>query len=407
MKSLFFGFLEAIQDQEQILSYSRKGLQNQSSNYQYNFIKGLEAYKDVKESEVYALPSFGSFLISYKKLIIHKKEWVYEKSAYHSPSFLNLPLIKQVFWLASVLNYLLNLDKRDKRFLIHFYSIHPVWFLVNYFLKIKNFDQRILIIPDLPNWVLSSIEKTNLISNLKMKLFKKLLSSFNGYVVVNENIAKRLSLKKYTVIDGFVNEKTLKQTKKSVNLKYSNSMNKEIIFLYAGNMGMEFGINDLVKAFLESKQNIKLYLFGDIRDKNLINIINNSNKISFFGYISKEKLEHYYNITDAFIIPRNPMLFVNKYSHPSKVYEYLTYFKPVLMYKFENIFLDSVDIVYYFNRHHFEAITDGIKKFASSFENKPTNSDSYQKTYSFLLNKLPSAQIERHLNLIKSWQNCL
>lgn len=406
MKSLFFGFLEAIQDQEQILSNSRKGLQNQSSNYQYNFIKGLETYKDVKESEVYALPSFGSFLISYKKLIIHKKEWVYEKSAYHSPSFLNLPLIKQVFWLASVLNYLLNLDKRDKRFLIHFYSIHPVWFLVNYFLKIKNFDQRILIIPDLPNWVLSSIEKTNLISNLKMKLFKKLLSSFNGYVVVNENIAKELILEKYSVIDGFVNEKTLNHNKKSINLKGSNLKNKEIVFLYAGNMGKEFGIYDLVQAFLESKLNIKLLLFGDIRDKNLIRIINNSNKICFFGYISKENLENYYNISDAFIIPRNSILFVNKYSHPSKIYEYLTYFKPLLMYKFENIFLESLDLIHYFKDNHPKPISDGIKRFASSFENESTISNFYSNTYSFLLNKLPSAQIEQHLNLINSLQNC-
>lgn len=401
MNSVFFGFLESLEEEQFVLLNSKKGLQNQARNYQYSFIEGLTINQNIISSNVIGLPSFGSYLISFKKLIIPSKKWIHNNSNFTSPGFLNFPIIKQINWFFFLVFYIRNLKYNKSKLITHFYSINPIWFLYSILLKFHGINNRVIIITDLPLFITEETKNKSLLHKVRFFFLKKSLKLFSHFVVVNENIARVLEIKKYTVIDGFVSEDLLNE---NINLRHTNIIQKDLdyvpTFLYAGNMEIEFGIIDLIQAVLKSNLNFKLLLFGSTTNQDIISLIKQTNKIEYFGYISNTKLKEYYKITDAFIIPRSQRLNLNKYSHPSKLYEYMSYLKPILMYKLDSISKLDRDMFLFFNEHSEEPIKEGIEFYLKSYNLKYNNYKIEMKKYLYLKSKSPNNQLTIHLNSV-------
>lgn len=108
-------------------------------------------------------------------------------------------------------------------------------------------------------------------------------------------------------IDSFQKISIAKQDLKSkLNLK-----SNDFIFLYVGRFDEEKGSYELIKAFKKiNDKNLKLLLVGKIEpgfknkyQQKILKEINEDSRIIACGYVDRETLSSYYNISDVVVIP--------------------------------------------------------------------------------------------------------
>jgi glycosyltransferase involved in cell wall biosynthesis len=244
-----------------------------------------------------------------------------------------------------------------------------------------------MIITDLPRIVNIKMKYSNK-RGLRFNLYQRLYSNFNKYVYITQEINKftSQSQKDYVVIDGFINTPS--------NKPLSIDIGKKTI-LYAGTLDLIYGISNIIEvAKLLHDENIEFLIFGYTKAEELISEMNNLSNLKFHGFSELTELKSYYENTDAFIIPRPLDLANNNYSNPSKLYEYLSYNKPIIINDLPSI-PEDIKSILLINKNKEKPVIgfyEIIKNLLAGNVNQKDSSDVIYK-------RTPSNQIKRYLDL--------
>lgn len=102
-------------------------------------------------------------------------------------------------------------------------------------------------------------------------------------------------------------------------------------FLFTGGFGAYGGINQLIDAFRDIKNNdIELIICGKGEDGVIKLAAANDKRIQFMGMVPELELEKQCRLADVFVNPRPDSRPENRHNFPSKLFEYLAYGKPII-----------------------------------------------------------------------------
>ncbi len=209
--------------------------------------------------------------------------------------------------------------------------------------------RRICVVTDLPENIIHK--------NLSLKVHNHVMHSATDYILLTEQMAPavdKTGKKPAVVVEGVSDAESGAEgfcAKKNTGRR---------VVMYAGSLNRQYGIADLVGAFIRvHKENeiLKIYGSGDYEDE--IRAISQKNRaVCFFGSCpNKEVLEAEYS-ADLLVNPRSTKGEYTKYSFPSKVMEYMSTGTAVLMARLPGIPSEYYDYCLTFD----DAAPDGLSE---------------------------------------------
>ena len=343
--------------EKEFIKKSRVGLSAAANTFQNNLVKGLAA-NDIFFRIVHT-PPFAPFP-QYKQLVIPSETTTICGVSAEQIGYINLPVIKQ--WIRTakykkaVTRWIKNTEG-EKCILV--YSLYLPFEKVLKYVK-RRFPEvkTLLICTDLP-CEFGILPKNPIKAFLYNQYGKKTLSYgeyIDSYVLLTDQMKNPLKAqnKPYVVVEGIADS--------TAALNQTEIPSEEKILLYTGSLNHAFGIADLVDAFekIESS-NYRLWICGAGEcEKHIVEAAKRDSRITFFGYVDKEKIAELQSKATVLVNPRKNEGEYTKYSFPSKTMEYMLSGKPVLMYKLDGIPDEYDDYLYYFSGTSIEQIAKGI-----------------------------------------------
>lgn len=353
-------FLGSFFSDDRIIEVKRDSIgaiSNANNLLQRNMIIGLNNL--VEELEVITLPNIGAYPKRYKKLTFRSSITSYEKTKQYTLGFLNLPVIKHISRLISLLKYFReNNLPCDEKFVIYIYDLELAFLLFIFFIKSRYSQVHIcLIVPDLPGMTGDS---RSFLGKIRTKITKKITNTSLSYVdsfsLISENMINKLNVaeKPFTVIEGIYNENLERENTKSHLVKDTFNL------FYSGALDKRNGVLNLVSAFkLIENEKYRLYIAGDGELKDFIlTEQDKDSRIIYLGQLCHDDVIKYQNESTLLINPRQPIEEFTYYSFPSKTMEYFASGIPTIMYRLPGVpveyfnyctVLDDMSIVSLYN----------------------------------------------------------
>lgn len=333
MKIFFIGGLFTEKQKELIENSSFGVVQNAANVLQSNILKGLvEVHPNV---ELINLPFVGSYPKRFNKIYFPPtKETIFKDLTVVGLGFINLSFLKYFTRFIALFKKLV-LDKEINNNFIVIYSFHFPFIMAAVLAKkiIHSNSKICLIVPDLPEYMSG---KGNFLYN-KLKKYeiyfgKFFLPHIDCYILLTNDMSKKLrvSPERYIVIEGVANLQDYEKP---------SYINKEKYIFYSGTLAERYGIKELVDAFLELKpKHYQLWICGDGDSLNYIEkkSITDSG-IKYLGQLPREEVIELQKNATVLVNPRRPEGEFTKYSFPSKIMEYMTSGRPVVMHKLPGI----------------------------------------------------------------------
>lgn len=388
MRYLFIGNMDELSKEYRL--NKRSIPQNQMTRFQMSFLDGLIDNVGNHNVEAVSLPLFGSFLISNSKFLSKKKNLNHRGINLSSPFFINLPLLKNVFWSYFILKKIRLIRKNYEVVNIIFCSITNNSLIYPLMFRKKNNIIFTVIIVDLPKHVNASLYFHNF-RNFRLNFFKRSVNRFDKFIFITDQINQLLNKDEdqFIVIDGFI-------TPQVVDIPNKELLSKKII-IYAGTLDVSYGIMDLLKVAKNTiGLSVEFWIFGYTDSKILLGLMEDYSNIKYYGYLDKLDLYSYYRFADAFIIPRPIGLYNNEYSNPSKLYEYLSFKKPVIINDLPSI-PEDLKSVLLINENFSDSILGMTNLVVYVLEEKAIQAKDYQ----VILNKRsPFEQLKKYINIL-------
>ncbi|MEI8198958.1 MAG: glycosyltransferase [Eubacteriales bacterium] len=250
-----------------------------------------------------------------KRIYLKREQEVNNEIKYYYLPILNIPVLKNIISLINSFWYVFIKCFRNRNYCVIGdvlnISACAGALCAAKILKIRNIG----IVTDIP----SLLSKNK--NSLSVKISTQLISSFDSYVFLTENMNGLVNKKgkPYLVIEGQV-DINMRDFENEFNGKHDKK-----ICIYAGGLQKIYGIGILVDAFLLANvENAELHLYGngDFEDE-LKEICRKHTSIRYFGvmpndYIVSEEIK-----ATLLINPRPTSEEYTKYSFPSKNMEYM------------------------------------------------------------------------------------
>ena len=201
-------------------------------------------------------------------------------------------------------------------------------------------------------------------SDIIYRFFKKidffLLDFFrryaDGYILLTKHMASKLNINddQYIVVEGVANLKDYEKP---------SHINKEKYIFYSGTLAERYGIKELVDAFIELKpKNYQLWICGDGDSLNYIEKKSVAySGIKYLGQLPREEVIQLQKNAAVLVNPRRPEGEFTKYSFPSKVMEYMSSGRPVIMHKLPGIPSDYYQYCYTPTSSTFSSFVDCLR----------------------------------------------
>lgn len=298
--------------------------------------------------------------------IIFEKAEVVGKLKYCYLMTLNVPIIKNIYVLIS--SYFITLKK-----LVTYSDTVVIVDVLNSsvslgaILACKTLRRlSIGIVTDVPDYLDDGSNSPS------SKLSNVIIRNCMAYIFLTQQMSILLNEKHlpYIVIEGLVDINMIKRH------KIPDMQNSTRICLYAGGIYRKYGIEQMVKGFINADiANCELHIFGDgdFADELKMYCMNYQN-IKYFGVRSNEDVINAQLKATLLINPRPTNEEYVKYSFPSKNMEYLASGTPVL-----TTFLPGIPIEYFKYSYMIEEDTmEGICK-ALIYTLAQSNTELFQK----------------------------
>lgn len=331
MSTIFLGQLYEESELESLKQICKRGISKAHYLFQWNFIEALKQNdKDVKI--VRTLP-VANYPIGANKLFLYTTK----RKNNTCVGFINLPIIKHIMRRISAKKALLQyLDKENELYNGSTIVIYDCYIpFIKAALDIKGKDDKVIVIvPDIPGKLCVEYQSYNFLTkiykNIEFKKLKKCIKNIDGAVVLAEDIATKLRLDKYLVVETI--------TSSDYCLSRLNDTNERHI-LYAGELSENVGIKKLIEAFKDiDDKNVYLDICGVGPLSEYVKIeAQKIERLSYLGYLYGDDMINRMSISDVFVNPRDNSDEFSKYSFPSKNIEYLKQGKPVVAYRLSSM----------------------------------------------------------------------
>lgn len=401
---VFLGGLFPKETEQEIYSNSKGSVDNAANSLQWKVVKGLDCVLDKPVTVINSL-FIGSFPKRYKKYMI--KNYIFnhsENTTDINVGFLNLPIIKLFFKYTSLFPHLKKWAKTqsNKKKIVIAYSlannvVESVCYIKNNYPEITT----VIIVPDLPQYMNTSINKSflyTLFKKISMKHIDARLKKIDGFVLLTKYMAETLKIdrKNFVVVEG-VADKHITDPDKPIQIDQKNI--KKIV--YTGTMNEKYGVLNLVNAFkLINNHDYRLVLCGaGDAVSEIQKIAKLDARIDYKGQLQPAEITAIQQSATVLINPRQNNEEFTKYSFPSKNMEYLSSGIPLIAYK-----LDGIPDEY--DRFIFYVTDDSVKTLANRIDEVCNLPEGFRQSFGsdastwVLKEKSGKAQAMKIMNLI-------
>lgn len=372
LKNIKVLFIGTFADGEYYDNLIKSGVYNQqaANSVEKFYIEGLNKYfgsVEVVSGLVTKTYPMG------KKIIFRNHNSNYNTIEVSNIKFLNLPYLNIISQNTNFIRWgkkWIN-EKKNDNVLIVVYSLRIPFLRLAKFLKSNLPNSKIIcIVPDLPLYMHSGKSLKNIIkSNLNNFCINKYLDIIDGFILYTDKMADALNIRNrpYQVIEGiFDNKWSVKE------YKISKDLNSSFKVVYAGGVYKEYGVDILVKGFLNANlKNTNLYIYGDGKYvKDILELERDNDNIHYCGMVNRKELRNILCSADLLVNPRPSFDEFTKYSCPSKTLEYMSTGVPVLMTRLEGIPEEYYNYAFLIKDESIEGIKNELKAIVEKDRNE-------------------------------------
>lgn len=333
MKILLLGSLISAAQMEQLNSNSKEKASVAPVNYETMLVKGL--VENGVTTDALSVPAVAAFPHSIYKYISGKKETIEKDIQIQWVPFVNIQGLKQ-FTIKRNVKKLLeqwlreNKDVKDKAVLM--YSIYPPYTEPAIRLCKEYGCHLCAVITDLPEYMYSWKNMKGIRGWYSRRLSEKmtdLQGKCDSYILFTKPMAAKMGIenKPYMVSEGFCDTSIFDDIPDQE--KYTR---KTIV--YGGNLSRLYGIQNLVKGFIQTDSDAELHLYGAGADAAFIEeCAKQDSRIKFFGRVDRKTLLTALKKAHLLVVNKPTADDYSNYSFSSKILEYMASGTPLLTTK--------------------------------------------------------------------------
>ena len=320
-----------------ILKDSLSGVQNAANKLQWAIVDGLNDQINVNTDVINSL-YIGAYPRKYRKAIIPSFTFnIRGKEQGINVGFLNLPFVKYLskyYGLKKKVDQWINSGTSDQKVIIAYAMTSPFVELLHYVKNKYPEIKCVLFVPDLPEYM-DVTNKSFLYSTVKklhISHLRKNIGEIDGYVFLTDYMKEWFDKDiRYTVVEGIY--------KGNKQIVLDESLDKEKVILYAGGLCEEYGVLELVEAFIKNREeNWKLELIGDgPLLSTLKQLANKEDSLRVRGILPNSEVLKRQQQVSILVNPRKAQQSFTKYSFPSKTIEYMASGTPMIGYRLPGI----------------------------------------------------------------------
>lgn len=380
----------------QLKSQSKTGLDMAAHNLCKAIYTGL--IQNGQEVHLVNVPNIGSYPMLYKSPRVPGAKIEHGKSL----AFWNVAVLKRTDIRRRIKKEVTNLLRgcyQGGETVLLIYNYRTLPFLPE--LK-KHYPgiKIVMVVTDLPEFMLKP-------SGTLMKLGNKLLKQkkieeiegfkvIDGYIVLAPAMLERLPVndKPWIQIEGIFNSDTqVAQQEKT----------KEKTILYSGNLGIRYGILDLLEAFHQIQdENYRLWICGDGDGREeVIGYSKIDNRIEYKGMLSRSEVLSLQQQATILINPRKSTDEYTKYSFPSKTMEYLASGTPVVMSHLPSFPQEYSPYIYYIEDESIKGLKSKIEEICAKAQSELNVFGTNAKNFIYE-NKTPQPQMKKVTDFIQT-----
>lgn len=333
MKILLLGSLISAAQMEQLNSNSKEKASVAPVNYETMLAKGL--VENGAKVDALSVPAVAAFPHSIYKHIAGKQETIENNIRTQWVPFINIQGLKQLTIKRNVeklLKQWLQENENVKDKVVLMYSIYPPYTEPAVRLCKEYGCHLSAVITDLPEYMYSWKNMKGIRGWYSKRLSEKMLElqgRCDSYILFTKPMAAKMGIedKPYMVSEGFCDASIFDDI-----LDQEKYPRKTIV--YGGNLSRLYGIQNLVKGFMQTDLDAELHLYGAGGDAAFIEeCAKQDSRIKFFGRVDRKTL--------LVALKKSHLLVVNKptaddysnYSFSSKILEYMASGTPLLTTK--------------------------------------------------------------------------
>ena len=333
MKILLLGSLISAVQMEQLNSNSKEKASVAPMNYETMLAKGL--VENGVKVDALSVPAVAAFPRSIYKHIDKKQETIENNIQIQWVPFVNMQGLKQITIKKNVKKLLeqwLQENKDVKEKVVLMYSIYPPYTEPAVRLCKKYGCHLSAVIPDLPEYMYSWKNMKGIRGWYSKRLSEKMLKlqgRSGSYILFTKPMAAKMGIedKPYMVSEGFCDASIFDDIPDQE--KYPR---KTIV--YGGNLSRLYGIQNLVKGFMQTDLDAELHLYGAGGDTAFIKeCAKKDSRIKFFGRVDRKTLLVALKKAHLLVVNKPTADDYSNYSFSSKILEYMASGTPLLTTK--------------------------------------------------------------------------
>lgn len=333
MKILLLGSLISAAQMEQLNSNSKEKASVAPVNYETMLAKGL--VENGAKVDALSVPAVAAFPHSIYKHIDGKQETIENNIRTQWVPFINIQGLKQLTIKKNVeklLEQWLQENKNVKDKVVLMYSIYPPY--TEPAIRIcKEYGCHLsTVITDLPEYMYSWKNMKGIRGWYSKRLSEKMLElqgKCDSYILFTKPMAAKMGIedKPYMVSEGFCDASIFDDIPDQE--KYPR---KTIV--YGGNLSRLYGIQNLVKGFMQTDLDAELHLYGAGGDAAFIEeCAKKDSRIKFFDRVDRKTLLVALKKAHLLVVNKPTADDYSNYSFSSKILEYMASGTPLLTTK--------------------------------------------------------------------------
>ena len=290
MKILLLGSLISAAQMEQLNSNSKEKASVAPVNYETMLVKGL--VENGAKVDALSVPAVAAFPHSIYKHIDGKHETIENKISIQWVPFINIQGMKQLTIKRNIerlLDQWLQKNKDIKDKVVLMYSIYPPYTEPAVRLCKKYGCHLSVVVTDLPEYMYSWKNMKGIRGWYSKKISKKMVDiqgKCDSYILFTKPMVAKMRIedKPYIVSEGFCDVSIFDDIPNQE--KYQRRT-----IVYGGNLSRLYGIQNLVKGFMQTDLDAELHLYGAGGDASFIeDCAKQDSRIKFFGRVDRKTL---------------------------------------------------------------------------------------------------------------------
>lgn len=258
--------------------------------------------------------------------------------------------------------------------------------------------KSVAIVTDMPDLMVANSQRNSLNRNLFNNLASSLMSLYDGYILLTEQMNERVNVhhKPYIVMEGLVDKNMV-----TIHNVFENKSSERIL-IYAGGIYEKYGIKKLIEAFMRlDADDVQLHIYGPGEmAADMPKYMKADQRIVYHGMVPNNEVVDKELEATLLINPRPSTEELTKYSFPSKNMEYMVSGTPLLTTPLPGMPEEYKRYAYLFDDESTDGIYETLKLLLSKSKEELHEFGNRAKQF-VLTNKSNIVQAKRVLSFFE------